>query len=1252
MSRTSIFLSTFRQTVKVFSLLFVAITLLCSCGTDKTDELTPAPQPTPTPSPSPEESFSISLSADSINVPSEGGSYTVLVSYTPKSAVVAVRASEKWIDVEFSNGHAIISVNPNVTSEPRKGTISFYNGSDPSPKAIIEVTQQGQRGETRIVYELTENTVGIDSNISKQITSVNTESHVIHWSSKVNAESLPKVGENCIFGIVPDVLPYGLLARVEKIEEVADGYDVKYTQLEMKDCFMDLDIQNLVLDMRDVQYFEVEGDNASYAPTRAFNTTRYAGNLPISISKDIKFFGEKFVVTPQVSGELSAVVDVKFDGLSFKKAAIDYTTDVNLDINAAIILAESSPNFGHKELANYRVGMTIVPAGKIPIVIVLHVAVDFVHKYSAKLSFDSSIGYSINQRVSKTYYDDGSSDTSSEGYGSELKKFSIGPKVEGSYQYGLSVGPIVSVYDLCGFGVSKTFQVKATASTKAELNAPECINRADLTWILQHTSLSLDFVSTIVGDFWSLFGKLNTDDIKNQFKSWANKSLDDAQEFVSNICSYNVIPTVSTDYKVRREKEMVTMELELSDRFFIFNGLRVRYEAIEDNNVTTDLPMPVVAVFDISDNDLFELKNGNSINVEAHANLDSRFQYKATVEMDLLGGLGGDNSSWFRVMYFDKLEFKSLSDEVEAAIHGILNDLLASRDGVWEGCNWNVEGISVLDCENVMIDNADVPEVTILIPEEWRMKSDIKVSDHTSHLGTFGYWSLVVVDNENCQFNSIEVTDSHCKELIVGNQVSRFVLNSPIATDIENSIPSEVMELDLSYTPISDFKADAYSYIKLNRLSLNHCPNLKSIDIVSNTNEERRNMVEINCVDCPNLSSMIFQHFRFKGNELATVELPTIVQLRDCAGGNLELKGDKNSRLSTLSVDYEDDAVLSLNSFAALNDISVKRGIKELEISDCNNLKILDCHDCTALTTFNPGQLPNLKSLNLQNTSIKAEVPQLFEDIKERGTYTLKYDTLYQYNYEGNEVTWIERDYGYYYEGEPEQGYHGPHLDAQISADPASLDFGMQGGKQTVNLILNGALYYGGYADEDCEDWITVETNGDSELIVTVKENTTGIDRNGTIYGFASNKYKPDSPSDMTLVAISVSQRGTTGDEDSDEGPVGEALVEALSQHKFWDEIILPGHDDYDDTMRISFYRTSSSTIVTRIYYYVTESGAQNLKYNTGTITGVKGHKINILISAGDDLSEGTEISIECFLRASTLTVRDSVYGTRQFFGK
>lgn len=106
----------------------------------------------------------------------------------------------------------------------------------------------------------------------------------------------------------------------------------------------------------------------------------------------------------------------------------------------------------------------------------------------------------------------------------------------------------------------------------------------------------------------------------------------------------------------------------------------------------------------------------------------------------------------------------------------------------------------------------------------------------------------------------------------------------------------------------------------------------------------------------------------------------------------------------------------------------------------------------------------------------------------------------------------------------------------QIEANQTELLFDAKGGSHTVKLDVKTYEYYGGFADDDCEDWVTVKSNGSQvSLTITVATNKTDQERTGTIYAFATNKSHVETEDDYVLLPITVRQ--AAGDNSQEESP-------------------------------------------------------------------------------------------------------------------
>ena len=93
----------------------------------------------------------------------------------------------------------------------------------------------------------------------------------------------------------------------------------------------------------------------------------------------------------------------------------------------------------------------------------------------------------------------------------------------------------------------------------------------------------------------------------------------------------------------------------------------------------------------------------------------------------------------------------------------------------------------------------------------------------------------------------------------------------------------------------------------------------------------------------------------------------------------------------------------------------------------------------------------------------------------------------------------------------------------KIEADKTSLTFEADGGEQKVKVNKKTYLYCGGIVD-DCGDWVTIMNGSDDTFTVKASANTTGKERSGTIYAFATNTKEPTAE-DIELLAIQVTQK-------------------------------------------------------------------------------------------------------------------------------
>ena len=104
-------------------------------------------------------------------------------------------------------------------------------------------------------------------------------------------------------------------------------------------------------------------------------------------------------------------------------------------------------------------------------------------------------------------------------------------------------------------------------------------------------------------------------------------------------------------------------------------------------------------------------------------------------------------------------------------------------------------------------------------------------------------------------------------------------------------------------------------------------------------------------------------------------------------------------------------------------DLSTSKGTG-LVVKDCPKMSALVCPD-TGISTFEVENLPEMVYINVENNeNLKRLVPEVFDEIPERGG-SVDYDIRYSYTDVGGTIEYEDNGYGFWYEGEPECGYHG-----------------------------------------------------------------------------------------------------------------------------------------------------------------------------------------------------------------------------------
>lgn len=98
-----------------------------------------------------------------------------------------------------------------------------------------------------------------------------------------------------------------------------------------------------------------------------------------------------------------------------------------------------------------------------------------------------------------------------------------------------------------------------------------------------------------------------------------------------------------------------------------------------------------------------------------------------------------------------------------------------------------------------------------------------------------------------------------------------------------------------------------------------------------------------------------------------------------------------------------------------------------------------------------------------------------------------------------------------------------PAQQGTLKVSPTALHFDANGGTQRIEINTKGYEYYGGFADDNCDTWVTCSTSNKG-VNVKVSANTTGKERTGTVYAYVTNNPNVSSLNDITYTTIKVTQ--------------------------------------------------------------------------------------------------------------------------------
>ena len=321
-----------------------------------------------------------------------------------------------------------------------------------------------------IKYELSPKAVEVPEAVIRQISGIDTLRQVMTLPATAG---VPEVGQVLIINTPTKDLPDGLLAKVKRVKETSQGYEVSYDNAELMEAFKSIEIPEQYIPLNDMveHIYDMDGNELEFSRGMS---TRKSGMQPIEVTmpeKALKFDGIE--ITPKMSIDMLMryVLQAADYEIDYAHCAIDGEITVGADLNLKTLKEAKLLN---KYIPLVRISFGAIPVG--PVVLTPWVQLNFIIKAEGAISLEASISYTRTVHTA-VHYEKKPGLSASMDFDPEAPdalKYSFGPKFEGGFSYGLGWGAVIGLYGkVFTMGGSLQLLNKYTISSKLDLVALE-----------------------------------------------------------------------------------------------------------------------------------------------------------------------------------------------------------------------------------------------------------------------------------------------------------------------------------------------------------------------------------------------------------------------------------------------------------------------------------------------------------------------------------------------------------------------------------------------------------------------------------------------------------------------------------------------------------------------------------------------------------------------------------------------------------
>ena len=975
-----------------------------------------------------QKKYSLSVSPTMVSLPSEGGSAAVEV--TTDAPSLKVEISDKWIQTSTSGNVLTVRADANTDKDSRTGTVRLLAGE---ASAEITVLQSGASKNRpaddpypQADYSLDEESIFVKENYSKGITAANPEQKTFTVPASSVGTQKPETGQKLIMNTPTDLFPDGLLAEVVSVSESGGNYTVTYKDLKLEEAFTELRIDETDLDIGGALKKVVDADGKEVAFTKTKATDQESFHIEIPDASWPTGLIEGLEFKPTMKTDLTMTFQAII--ADAKLYTFNASVKTDLTVGGTISLGIEGKAID-KRKPIYSMYFAAIAVG--PVLVTPFVQLEAVYYVSGKVSIEATATYHTVQRQG-VHYDAvggwGCIDYSQMNDNGEWTEWSLSPKVEGSVAYGLGIGPYFGVYGkVVAAGISMDVLLKETVSEAFNLLDGDPSRYLDMNFVehLQNIEYNYSTVTRAVFNI-ELVGM--------------NAESFDLPEVTLSSNTMKIIPSVDKEtFEFERTDDGMELTIDIYNKHLLGGTL---YALMKENGGRPDSEARKVYFQDAGAalDKLNEQEDGGDMKIPVTA-----FASLADDDPDLMyADIMYQTPDFTDPLCLASLELAYDDTEARAALIKILQDIARSKDGTWDGCNWFNTNQAVDRMKNVKTSfRGGEFHYTVTLPSDWKVGKNVTVGDYSGNAARFGGWNLVFEGGSDAALEQISIKDPHFTGVVLGtNVLTSFSVNSPLWNNLEE-IPSTVTWLDLSKTPVEEIKSNTISE-NIRSLFLEECPKLKTLTL--GPSAEKVAAIDYSVKGSTALESILLQNMTFpsaffyqndRGTEKAQLTLQSCTLEDNNFPGNFSSLSVENSTFATITV--------SGNKTLERVDLRGSKGVG-LIAQNCAKLSSIVCPD-TGISTFEVSDLPEMVHIEVEdNPNLKRLVPEVFDQIKDNGG-SVSYDIRYSYTDLGGTIEYEDNGYGFWYEGEPECGYHGkeapdaPNYDTNPNDSKAQANF-------------------------------------------------------------------------------------------------------------------------------------------------------------------------------------------------------------------